>query len=154
MTEVKRIIFAEGNGISRAPMAKALFEREFGNSNIEALARGLVVAFPEPLNQKTEAVMISNNVTLDDFVSQELSDADITDQTLIFAMDKNQQKQIITSFEKATEANTFVLGYYVGDELETMDPYGGSLQTYGLCFETLKETMVKLHTKLQEEGLL
>ena len=98
--------------------------------------------------------MISNNVTLDDFVSQELSDADITDQTLIFAMDKNQQKQIITSFEKATEANTFVLGYYVGDEGETMDPYGGSLQTYGLCFETLKETMVKLHTKLQEEGLL
>ena len=78
--------------------------------------------------------------------------SDITGETLVFAMDKNLQQQIITKFENATEDNTFVLGYYVGDELETMDPYGGSLQTYGLCFETLKETMVKLQKKLREEG--
>lgn len=154
MTEVKRIIFAEGNGISRAPMAKALLERELGDAPIEILARGLVVAFPEPLNQKTEAVMISNNIALEDFVSVELSEEDITENTLVFSMEQSQRNQILNKFASATEDNTFVLGYYVGDELETMDPYGGSLQTYGLCFETLKETMVKLHRKLQEEGLL
>lgn len=149
---MRRIIFVDGNGISRAPMAKALFERVEGNSDIETLCRGLVVAFPEPLNQKAEAVMISNNIEMEDFVSEELLNSDITGETLVFAMDKNLQQQIITKFENATEDNTFVLGYYVGDELETMDPYGDSLQTYGLCFETLKETMVKLQKKLREEG--
>lgn len=154
MTEVRRIIFVDENGISRAPMAKALFTRVAGNSSVEVLCRGLVVAFPEPLNQKAEAVMISNEIEVSDFTSEELMDDDITDETLVFTMDRTMQQQVLSRFAHATEDNTFVLGYYVGDELETMDPYGGSLQTYGLCFETLKETVVKLFHKLQEEGQL
>ena len=37
-----------------------------------------------------------------------------------------------------------VLTDYVGDELEILDPYGGSLQSYGLCYETLRKTIKKL----------
>ena len=49
----------------------------------EILARGLVVLFPEPLNQKAEAVMISNGVMLEDYTSMELTDEDITENTLV-----------------------------------------------------------------------
>ena len=38
----------------------------------------------------------------------------------------------------------FVLSQYVGDELEILDPYGGTLQSYGLCYESLRATLKKL----------
>ena len=43
------------------------------------------------------------------------------------------------------------LSAYVGDELEIVDPYGGSLQVYGLCFEVLKNAIERLPKKLREE---
>ncbi|MBQ7678028.1 MAG: threonylcarbamoyl-AMP synthase, partial [Lachnospiraceae bacterium] len=80
-TNVRRIIFAAGNGITRAPMAAALFEQIYEGDDIEVLCRGIVVSFPEPLNQKTEAVMISNGFNWEDYASKELANADITDDT-------------------------------------------------------------------------
>ena len=38
-----------------------------------------------------------------------------------------------------------------GDELEILDPYGGSLQSYGLCYETMRKSIIKL-VKLLNEG--
>ncbi len=147
--KVKRIIFAAGNGISRAPMAMMIMKKLIGeDSGVEILSRGIIVQFPEPLNQKTEAVMISNGINLTDFTSRELSNEDITEETLIFTMDRKQWKEITDQVEKATPENTFVLNEYLGEELEIMDPYGGTLATYGLCFEALKESVRKLSVKL------
>ena len=44
-----------------------------------------------------------------------------------------------------------VLTEYVGDELEILDPYGGALPAYGLCYETLRKSIKKLVKKLNEE---
>ena len=38
----------------------------------------------------------------------------------------------------------------VGDELEIIDPYGGTLQAYGLCYETMRKTILKLVNLLNE----
>ena len=145
----KRIIFAVGHGVGRAPMAMMLMKKLIGdNAGVEVLSRGVVVQFPEPLNQKTEAVMISNGITLTDFASEELTDDDITEGTLIFTMDGKHRKMIIDGHEKATVENTFVLTEYLGEELEIVDPYGGTLAAYGLCFEALKESVRKLAVQL------
>ena len=37
-----------------------------------------------------------------------------------------------------------LLNELVGDELEVMNPYGGSVQSYGLCYEILKVSIEKL----------
>ena len=65
MEVVKRIIFAAGSGTSRAPMAAAIMERMLEGTGVEVLARGIVVQFPEPLNQKAEAILISNGIQLE-----------------------------------------------------------------------------------------
>ena len=44
-----------------------------------------------------------------------------------------------------------MLSELVGDELEILDPYGGQLPNYGLCYESLKVTIKKL-VKLLNEG--
>lgn len=148
MGDIKKVIFVAGSGTCRAPMAAGILRSMPFAKDLEVCARGLVVLFPEPMNQKAEAVMISNGITWDGFMSQQLEESDITDHTLILTMDAALRQKVIDSFEGATEENTRVLSAYVGDEIEIVDPYGGSLQTYGLCFEVMKRTMEKL------EGLL
>ena len=44
--------------------------------------------------------------------------------------------------------NIQVLTKYVGDELEILDPYGGALPAYGLCYETLRKSIKKTCEKI------
>ena len=143
-----RIIFVAGSGTCRAPMAAAIMQDCAMKYPAEILARGLVVLFPEPLNQKAEAVMISNGIMLEDYTSTELTNDDITENTLVLVMEQAHRKKVLENFENASEENVYVLTDYVGDESEIMNPYGGTLQSYGLCYETLRQTIKKLVQKL------
>ena len=144
MGEIKRIVFAVGSGTSRAPMAAGILRSMPKAAGLTVEARGTLVQFPEPLNQKAEAVMISNGIVWENFSSSQLTEEDFTEDTLVFTMEASQRQKILDNYQNATEENTKVLSQYVGDELEIMDPYGGTLQSYGLCFETLKNCMDKL----------
>ncbi len=156
MRQFKRVIFASGNGNARAPMAAALLKRQLeeAGSDIEVLSRGLIVQFPEPLNQKVEAILASNGMQLDHFQAEELKNEDITDDTIVFVLEEKRRIQVIERYESAHEANVYVLSAYVGDELEIMNPYGENLQIYGMCFEILKETMKKLVPLLTDTNLI
>ena len=140
----KRIIFVAKSGTVREPMASGILKECIANKEVEILARGLVVSFPEPMNQKAEAVLISNGITMEDFASVQLKNEDITEDTLVLTMETKHKNKVLSRFENATERNVFVLTEFVGDELEILDPYGGALTAYGLCYETLRQSIKKL----------
>ncbi len=151
MRVYSRIIFVGRSGTTREPMAKGILEDFSLNHPVEVLARGLVVLFPEPINQKVEAVLISNGINLDGFMSEPLADEDLTEDTLILTMESAHRDKILETFENLNTENIHVLTEYVGDELEIMDPYGGPLPAYGLCYETLRKSIKKL-VKILNEG--
>lgn len=152
MDTIKRVIFAAGSGTSRAPMAAAIMRQLVESRNIEVLARGLVVLFPEPMNQKTEAVLISNGIVPGDFSSEPLTAADIVTGTLILTFEASQRERVLQTIDGADETNTYVLSNYVGDEIEVLDPYGAPIQTYGLLYEVLRSSIEKLLLRIQEEN--
>ena len=141
---ITRIIFAGKNGSSRSPMAAAILKSMESDKNYEILSRGILVQFPEPLNPKIEAVLTSNGIEVNDYHAEELDDRDINSTTIIFTMEEAHRKRVIDKIPRANEDNTFVLSTYVGNELEIPDPYGGSLQLYGLCYESIKQTLEDL----------
>ena len=146
MEKLERIIFVARSGTCREPMAMGIL-KDLGfrpDENIEIIARGLVVSFPEPMNGKVEAVLISNGITLENFTSKQLKDEEITPNTLVLTMEKNQREKVINHYESATLENVHVLTDFVGDELEIINPIGGALQSYGLCYETLRKSLKKL----------
>lgn len=144
MDKINRIIFVGRSGTSREPMAMGILRDLSHKEDIEILARGLIVSFPEPMNGKAEAIMISNGITLDNFVSEQLCDEDIIEGTLILTMERKQREKVLENFEHATLENVYVLTDFVGDELEIINPYGGNLQAYGLCYESLRKSIKKL----------
>ncbi len=148
MNGYKKIIFADNAGNSRAPMAAELLKECTMKHPIDIQARGIVVLFPEPLNQKVEAVLISNGITLDNYMSSQLEEEDFALDTLIIVMESGDKQKIYDLFEHVIPENVQVLTELVGDELEIMDPYGGTLQAYGLCYETLSKSIKKLAAML------
>ncbi len=152
MKEYNRIVFVAESGTSRAPMAAGILGECTLRHPVEIEARGLVVLFPEPMNQKTEAVLISNGISMEGFMSSQLKEEDFTDDTLVLVMEHAQLEKVLEKFENADPENVYVLTELVGDELEIIDPYGGSLQAYGLCYETMRKTIKKLVALLNEGG--
>jgi protein-tyrosine phosphatase len=132
-------------------MAVGIIKDCFLTEEIEVLARGLVVAFPEPMNQKAEAVLISNGIDMSGFTSLQLSEKDVDEDTLILTMEADHRDRLLRLFPNIDENQVFVLTEFVGDELEIIDPYGGSLAAYGLCYESMKKTLKKL-VKILNEG--
>ncbi len=148
MKQYDRVVFVARSGTCREPMAAGILGDFMLKRDIEILARGLIVSFPEPMNQKAEAVLISNGISIPDFVSVELSEDDFSESTLILTMETSHREKILNRFPNVQ--NVYVLTEFVGDELEILDPYGGALPAYGLCYETLRKSIKKLVVFLNE----
>ena len=148
MEEIKRIIFASDSGTSRAAMAAGILRSLPEAADFSVEARGLLVQFPEPLNQKAEAVMISNGIALENYMSSQLEQNDFGDTTLILTFDQAAKEKVL---EMEGAQNVEVLTDLTGDELEILDPYGAELVTYGICYETLSNTIHKLAEVLNDE---
>ena len=95
MDRIEKIIFVGKRAICREPMAAALLQREHLKFPVEILARGFVVLFPEPLNQKAEAVMISNGIALENYMSSQLEATDFGDTTLILTFDQAAKEKVL-----------------------------------------------------------
>ncbi len=145
-----KIVFVAESGTCREPMAAGILGDMGLQRQIEIVPRGLVVLFPEPLNQKAEAVMISNGLPTEGYMSSPLTAEDLEGNTLVLTMESKQRQKLLEMFPEADPANVQVLTEYVGDELEIVDPYGGTLQMYGLCYETLLSSIRKLANILNE----
>ena len=102
------------------------------------------------LNQKAEAVMISNGIALENYMSSQLEQNDFGDTTLILTFDQAAKEKVL---EMEGAQNVEVLTDLTGDELEILDPYGAELVTYGICYETLSNTIHKLAELLNEENM-
>ena len=153
MKHYDKLIFVSESDTATSPMAEAILQREFRLEDILIGSKGLVVLFPEPINPKAEAVLVSHSLTMKHHVSELLTEDDFDDRTLILTIDRRQCARLLEDFPDAE--NVFALADYIQAEEEVRDPYGGSLQEYGMCFEKL-EQQVKRVAKilLTEEGLM
>ena len=66
MKKYDRLIFVSNSDTCRGPMAEAILKSKFLLSELEVESRGLVVLFPEPVNQKAEAILASHGLTMKD----------------------------------------------------------------------------------------
>lgn len=150
MKNYQKIIFVGQTGACREAMAEAIIHDFTIKQPIEIIARGLVVLFPEPMNQKAEAVLISNGLSPEDFSSVQLSEEDLTENTLILTIEKAHRERVLEQFPQVSEEDIYALNEFVGDELEILDPYGGALAAYGLCYESIRRSIKKLVRILNE----
>ena len=139
MEKIEKIIFAGKRAICREPMAAAILQREHLNFPVEILARGIVVLFPEPLNQKAEAVMISNGITLENYMSSQLEPSDFGEHTLVLTFDQAAKEKVL---EMEGAQNVEVLTELTGDELtESIQSASESLRSAEISMQNQQDNM-------------
>lgn len=153
MKRYDRLIFVSTSDTAVGPMAEAILQNKYLLEELEITSKGVVVLFPEPINPKAEAVLVSNGLTMKDHVSDPLVKEDFDDRTLILAVSDHVKRKV--QKEVAPEdAVIHTLNEYVGDPQEITDPYGGALADYGQCFAELEALITKLVVQLNEEELM
>ncbi len=97
-----------------------------------------------------EAVLISNGINVENQMSKQLSGEDLLPENLIITMEAAQKQKILEEHRDISGVDVEVLTDLTGDELEILNPYGGTLQSYGICYETLNKTIRKLVNLINE----
>ena len=149
MKKYDRLIFVSNSDTCRGPMAEAILKSKFLLSELEVESRGLVVLFPEPVNQKAEAILASHGLTMKDHTAKMLEQEE---RTLILVMEDALKQRIFQEHENVQ--NTWQLSEYIKEETDVTEPVGGSLADYGACYELLDCMISSLVVVLNEEELL
>ena len=152
MKKYDRLIFVSNSDTCRGPMAEAILKSKFLLSELEVESRGLVVLFPEPVNQKAEAILASHGLTMKDHTAKMLEQEDFDERTLIRVMEDALKQRIFQEHENVQ--NTWQLSEYIKEETDVTEPVGGSLADYGACYELLDCMISSLVVVLNEEELL
>ena len=106
--------------------------------------------FPEPANQKAEAIMRSNQMTLASHEAMAFNEMDLGEDTLVLTFEESQKWKIVSEYENVK--NVYTLNEYIEDERHVPSAHGQPLTVYGENFELLKELIGKLAEKLNEEA--
>jgi len=149
-----RLIFVSKSDTATGPMAEAIMQNKYLLDVLDVTSKGLVVLFPEPINPKAEAVLVSNGLTMKTHMSDPLVRDDFDGRTLIMTFSSEVREAILKTFEPEREDLVRVLHQEVGELEELKNPYGGSLADYGQCYEELLGMINKLVVQLNEEELL
>ena len=152
MKKYDRLIFVSNSDTCRGPMAEAILKSKFLLSELEVESRGLVVLFPEPVNQKAEAILASHGLTMKDHTAKMLEQEDFDERTLILVMEDALKQRIFQEHQNVQ--NTWQLSEYIKEETDVTEPVGGSLADYGACYELLDCMISSLVVVLNEEELL
>ena len=152
MKKYDRLIFVSNSDTCRGPMAEAILKSKFLLSELEVESRGLVVLFPEPVNQKAEAILASHGLPMKDHTAKMLEQEDFDERTLILVMEDALKQRIFQEHENVQ--NTWQLSEYIKEETDVTEPVGGSLADYGACYELLDCMISSLVVVLNEEELL
>lgn len=150
LQKYRRVLFVSQSDNSRGPMAAELLRNESLDQEYIIGSRGMVVLFPEPANQKAEAIMRSRQMTLAEHEATQLCETDLDDDTLVFTFEEAQKWKIISDYENVK--HVYTLGEYIDDDRVVGSSHGQPLNVYGENFELLRELIHKLAERLNEEA--
>ena len=146
----RRIVFLSDADTCRGPMAAEMLRHKDLCQEYAIDSRGLVVLFPEPVNQKAEAVMKSAQMTMENHTATAFSENDVAEDILILAMCESEKEKVQSEYGEA--AKVFTLSEFICEESEIPNPYGQPLNAYGECMERLTETIDKLAETLNKDA--
>lgn len=150
LQKYRKILFVSNDDNCRGPMAAELLKQQPLLQEYQIESRGLVVLFPEPPNQKAEAIMRSGMMTLEGYEAQQLQEEEADEETLILTMEEAQKRKLILEYTHA--GHIFTLGEYVGDGGDIETVHGQPLTAYGEMYEKLRHVTKLLADKLNKEA--
>lgn len=135
MEKYERIIFVSTDDTCKGPMAEGVMKQLIGGRDLEAVSRGLVVLFPEPINPKAIAAAESYGIPLNHPRAKALSSEDFGERNLVLTMTAQQKASIYERFDNAL--NVYSIHEFLDGDGDIEDPAGGDMTEYVECFDRI-----------------
>ena len=151
MKKYDKVLFVSHSDTCRGPMAEAIMQHKVLLEDILIDSKGMIVLFPEPVNQKAEEVLGMNKLTMEGHEAVQFTRDDFDSRTLILVMEASQKEKILEECGDVAK-NLYLVTEYSGSGAgDICSPHGGDLIEYGRCFETLKREVEKVVEVLMTE---
>lgn len=144
----QNLIFVCMDNSCRSPVAEAIMKSITRIPDMKISSKGIIVLFPEPYNPKARAILLNNDIIMENGISECLTNEDFSEDTLVLTMDRNEKNKVINEFTSAT--NVYSIMEFAGGSGDIFDPYGGDTDVYALFFESIKTWVTQVEDKLYE----
>lgn len=143
-----RILFVCTGNTCRSPMAEAILKHK-NIPELEVKSAGIFAMNGLEASKHTQMVLAENDIP-SNHLSSPLTKEAVDWATHIFTMTMSHKQSILSSFPHASE-KTFTLKEFVGEkeQMDVVDPFGGTIETYRATYEELRGLIEALIKKLK-----
>ncbi len=149
MKHYDQVLFVCTANTFLSPVAEGIYRYYAPGWMPKGISRGLVVLFEEPINPKCNLLLTKNNYDISGHnQSRQLTEEDLTEESLILTMTLSEKVKLIEQFEH--EENVYTIGEFVGEDTDIVVPGSGEDEKYRECFEELVLRVNKVIGKLEK----
>ena len=155
MKSYDKVIFICTTNTFCSPVAEAVYKEIAPAWLPEAVSRGIVVLFSEPISPKVNVILSSHDIGVSNHKhSMQLHKEDITQDTLMLAMAFSEKVKLMEDF--GLDSNVYTIGEFIGEDTDMVNPYGADDAQYKSFFEEVQKRVERVILRIEaiyhEEG--
>lgn len=155
MKSYDKVIFICTTNIFCSPIAEAVYKEIAPAWLPEAVSRGIVVLFSEPISPKVNVILSSHDIGVSNHKhSIQLEKEDITQDTLLLVMAFSEKVKLMEDF--GIDSNVYTIGEFIGEDTDMVNPYGADDEQYKSFFEEVQKRVERVILRIEaiyhEEG--
>lgn len=155
MKSYDKVIFICTTNTFCSPVAEAVYKEIAPAWLPDAVSRGIVVLFSEPISPKVNVILSSHDIGVSNHKhSMQLKKEDITQDTLMLTMAFSEKVKLMEDF--GIDGNVYTIGEFIGEDTDMVNPYGADDAQYRSFFEEIRKRVERVILRIEaiyhEEG--
>jgi protein-tyrosine-phosphatase len=135
------MLVCTGN-LCRSPMAMGLLRNRLDQHGLgerhRVFSRGVWAVEGRPASENAVVVMAERGIDISDHIAQTISAADMAEADLILVMSREHEQMILNTWPQY-DWKVYRLSEMVGRRKDIQDPYGGPIEEYRACADTIAD---------------
>jgi protein-tyrosine-phosphatase len=136
------ILFVCTGNLCRSPMAAGLLRWRLAEEGLDSshpvMSAGVWAADGQPASQNAIAVMAERGIDITDHIAHTITANDVAEAELILVMGQEHAQMIRNTWPQYAW-KIYRLSEMAGKRQDIQDPYGGSIEEYRACADTISD---------------